>query len=157
MTSEVTENDRKFMADARAFAENHSKDRSTKVGALILGPGNEPLSFGWNGFPRKVNDDLEERHQRPLKYSFTCHAETNAITNAARSGIRLLGSRIYVTSLIPCADCTKNIIQSGISKVYLEKAAFDESNERVKAWIDQWPISKTMLDEAGIEVSIIGG
>ena len=39
-----------------------SKDPSTKVGAVIVGPGNEILSTGFNGFPRGV-DEIEDHLQ----------------------------------------------------------------------------------------------
>jgi len=149
-----TKKDKAFMADARGFAERHSKDRSTKVGCLVLGPGNEPLSWGYNGFPRGADDNKEERHERPLKYLWAEHAERNAIYNAARSGIKLLGSRMYVTSLCPCPDCARAIIQSGINKIYLEASAFDTTNPRVLAWILNWPITKQMLEECGVEIII---
>lgn len=149
-----TAKDKAFMEDARGFAERHSKDRSTKVGALILGPGNEPLSWGYNGFPRGFNDDIDSRHERPIKYAYTAHAEVNAIYNAARSGIRISGSRMYITSLCPCNNCTIAIIQSGISKIYLESAAFDDTDARAKVWGEQWEKSKEMLDECGVEIVI---
>jgi dCMP deaminase len=151
----MTDKDKQFMADARAFAHNHSKDKSTKVGALILSEDNAPLSWGYNGFPRGANDDNEGRHERPLKYKWTEHAERNAIYNAARAGIRLLGSRIFVTSLCPCTDCARAIIQSGIKQVVLEAAAFDEENPRVQAWAPEWPITKAMFDECGVEVKVL--
>jgi dCMP deaminase len=153
----MTTNDKhkKFMADARAFAENHSKDRSTKVGALILGPDNEPLSWGFNGFPRGADDDKEERHERPLKYQFTEHAERNAIYNAARSGIRLLGSRIYVTNLPCCVDCARAIVQSGIKEVYMEASAFDDSNPRAAAWKESTDLAKEILEECGVEYFVL--
>ena len=143
------------MEDAKGFAQRHSKDRSTKVGALILGGDNSPLSWGYNGFPRGINDDSEERHQRPLKYSYSVHAEANAVYNAARSGIKLAGGKIYVSEMIPCNNCTMAIIQAGIKEVYLEEKAFDESNPRVKAWIEQWEVSKTMLLEAGVQIKVL--
>ncbi len=45
-----------------------SKDRSRKVGCVIVGPDNEIRSLGYNGFPRGITDDIEKRHQRPTKY-----------------------------------------------------------------------------------------
>ena len=45
-----------------------SKDRSTKVGAVIVGEGQNVLATGFNGFPRGVPDDKEQYHTRPTKY-----------------------------------------------------------------------------------------
>lgn len=47
-----------------------SKDESTHIGAVIVGPDNEIRSTGYNSFPRKMNDGLEERQKRPQKYFF---------------------------------------------------------------------------------------
>ena len=62
--------DEYFLAMCQLVASK-SKDRSTKVGAIIVGPDNEIVSTGYNGFPRGINDDIKERHERPLKYKFT--------------------------------------------------------------------------------------
>ena len=90
---------------------NKSKDRSTKVGAIIVGPDNEIRSTGFNGFPRKINDDIDERHERPDKYLWTEHAERNAIYNAVRMGVPLKGCTLYVYGF-PCSDCARVIIQA---------------------------------------------
>lgn len=149
-----TNKDRAFINDARGFANNHSKDRSTKVGALILDDDKTPLGWGYNGFPRNSNDNAEDRHQRPLKYIWTEHAERNAIYNAARAGHRLLGGSMYVT-MAPCPDCARGIIQSGIKKLYLDKEVFDTSKDTRRAvWLETWPVSKEMLEECGVEIII---
>jgi len=93
-----------------------SKDPNTKVGCIIVGEGKQILSTGYNSFPRGLNDDIPERLERPEKYIWIEHAERNAIYNAVRSGICLLNSTIYMES-IPCNDCARAIIQSGIKTV----------------------------------------
>ena len=50
-------------------------------------------------------------------HPYVMHAEANAITRAARLGIALEGSDIYTTTL-PCNECAKMIVSSGIKKVY---------------------------------------
>lgn len=97
---------------ARHVAE-WSKDRSTKVGAVIVGPSNEVRAIGYNGFPRGVDDDLQDRHERPEKYFWVEHAERNAIYNAARAGIPIAGCKMYLP-WFPCMDCARAIVQSGI-------------------------------------------
>lgn len=47
-----------------------SKDKSTKVGSVIVGLDNEVVSVGFNGMPRNVDDDIKERQERPLKYKY---------------------------------------------------------------------------------------
>lgn len=106
--------DELFMNVAHTVAQK-SKDQSTKVGCVIVGPDNEPRSFGWNGFARGV-DDLPERMERPAKYEWTVHGESNAIANAARVGIPTKGCKAYVTHF-PCKSCADMLIQAGINCV----------------------------------------
>lgn len=153
----MSNKDSKFMQLARYNAELFSKDQSTKVGCIIVGQQNEILTTGYNGMPRGVNDDVEQRHERPIKYSWFEHAERNAIYNAARIGTSLLGSRAYITSLCPCCDCARGIIQAGIKTIVLESAAFDViKTPRAAAWLPDWEaVTNFMLAEANVEVSII--
>lgn len=107
--------DQRFMDLARLVA-SWSKDRSRKVGAVIVGPGREVVAVGYNGFPRGVDDAVESRHERPAKYRWTEHAERNAIYNAARTGASLAGTTIYLP-WYPCMDCARAIVQAGILEV----------------------------------------
>jgi dCMP deaminase len=145
----------KYMELATFIGDTFSKDRSTKVGCVIIGDGDSILSTGYNGFVRHSDDDREDWHDRPMKYSVTEHSERNAIYNAARHGIKLLGSRIYISSMCPCVDCSRAICQSGISKVYLTKWAFDRDNPRGQVWMENWHIAKEMLDVSMVEIEII--
>jgi len=52
----VADWDSRFMGLALHVAE-WSKDRSRKVGCVIVGPSNEIRAVGYNGFPRNINDD----------------------------------------------------------------------------------------------------
>lgn len=125
-----------------------SKDTSTKVGAVIVGPNKEVRSLGFNGMPRGVNDDVEIRHQRPTKYYYFEHAERNAIYNAARNGIVTDNCELYLYPMVPCTDCARAIIQSGIKvvKVYVTKESpnYAETNK----------IANEMLVEAGVKLLI---
>lgn len=132
-----------YFMNLAVMVSTRSKDRSTKVGAVVV-RDRVILSTGYNGFPRGINDDIEERHQRPLKYIFTCHAEENAITNAARIGAKVAGSDIYVT-LHPCSGCAKIIIQSQIKSVFVLVSSYNR-------WNDDFKISRELLSEAGIQI-----
>lgn len=134
-----------FVAIAQQVAAM-SKDPSTKVGALILGPGMEIRATGWNGFPRGVEDSQERLNDRPTKYRYVVHAEQNSIANAARSGVSTNGCDMLVTALHPCNECAKLIIQSGIKKVYAPLPADDER------WADSFEVAATMFAEAGVVV-----
>lgn len=125
------------------LAASKSKDIYTKIGAAIRGSGNEVVSIGYNGLPRGVNDDVEERQQRPTKYFWFEHAERNAIYNVAR---RLLqGTTLYV-QMYPCADCARAIIQVGIAKVVIANKNLPPQ------WTESMKVAETMFKEAGVEV-----
>ena len=143
-----------FFTGMADFTSIKSKDRSTKVGAVIVGEDNEVLSIGYNGFPRGVDDTIDERHNRPDKYEFTEHAERNAIYNAARQGIRLKDSTMYLNwEPIPCPDCTRAIIQAGIKRVVGPNIEFP--NNSTMDWHERFKHSISMLEEAGIEIVTI--
>ena len=68
--------------------------------------------------PRYCSDDVFpwDNQGEPLdtKYVYGCHAELNAILNY--SGGSLKDCKVY-TTLFPCNECAKAIIQSGIKEV----------------------------------------
>lgn len=140
--------DQKFLRVALEIA-SWSKDQSTKVGAVIVNSDNEIVATGYNGMCRGINDDVEERHQRPTKYMWFEHGERNAIYSAARRGVSVKGSTIYVVSFPlkfpPCADCARGIIQSGITRVVQEPYVGDASR-----WKESTDATMQMFTEAGI-------
>jgi dCMP deaminase len=131
-----------------------SKDPSTKVGCVIVGPNNNVISTGFNGFPKRVQDNPVEfahRYERPAKYTFTVHAEVNAVANAAAHGIATQGATAYI-SWPPCAECAKVLIQAGIARIVFDKRNPDDriSNHRSGYTCD--PNAPILLREAGITV-----
>jgi dCMP deaminase len=137
-----------FLRMAGLVAEK-SKDRSTKVGCVLVGPNNEVRSTGFNGFPRGVNDDVDARHERPAKYAWTEHAERNAIYNAARHGTPLDGCKAYV-QLFPCIDCARALVQAGISEVISIEP--DLANP---IWGESFETSLALFKEAGLTVRYV--
>jgi dCMP deaminase len=125
-----------------------SKDNNTKIGVVLVGKNNEIVSTGYNSFPRGINDDVAERQEKPEKYFWFEHAERNCIYNAARIGVSTLGTTMYMTCGISCADCARAIISAGVEKIVLRSgkgamsAKWQESAER----------SNQMFKEAGIIV-----
>jgi len=126
-----------------------SKDESTQIGAVIVGQDNEILSTGYNSFPRGLRDDNEERQVRPEKYFWFEHAERNAIYNAARVGTPLKDSTIYLTSGLPCTDCARAIINTGIKKIYCKRVCTTTNKEK---WDESQKKSLEMLGECGIDI-----
>jgi len=144
--------DNRFMELARQIS-TWSKDRTTKIGAVLVGPNKEIRSTGFNGFPRKVNDAVESRHERPAKYFFTEHSERNIIYHAARNGIATEGCTIYVCGRPPCADCARAVIQSGIVEVVVE--TMEHKSRPEIDWEANTRAAIEMLEEAGVKIRTI--
>lgn len=121
-----------------------SRDTKRKVGAVIVGEGNIILTTGFNGFPRGARETATRLADEKLLWM--THAETNAIFNAARKGISLVGSTLYVTTY-PCVGCAQAIAQSGIKRVFTNGEYWiKEGNE------NRYDIAPTIFDEAGVLV-----
>lgn len=138
-----------YFVEMARLVSTRSKDPNTHIGAVIVGPHNQVLSTGYNNFPRGINDDIPERSERPEKYFWFEHAERNAIYNAARHGVKLEGCRIFLSCWVPCTDCARAIIQSGIKEIVLGQEVEDAS--RVK-WIEEARRSEQMCEEAGVKI-----
>lgn len=134
--------DEYFMGVALLSARR-SKDPSTQVGACIVNDKNKIVGAGYNGLPTDCHDDEFPWDKKgeflETKYPFVCHAELNAILN--NIGMDLRGCKIY-TALFPCNECTKAIIQSGISEVIYLSDKY-EASDAAKA-------SRLMLEKAGV-------
>ena len=140
--------DKRFMELAQLIA-SWSKDPSRKVGCVIVDDKRTILATGYNGFPRGVDDSIEERFERPQKYEFTEHAERNAVFSAARNGVKLEGSTIYVP-WFTCVDCCRAVIQAGITTMVAEKP--DEKQFNDPKWGPGFRTALTMLEESDVKV-----
>jgi dCMP deaminase len=49
------------------------------------------------------------------------HAETNAISNAARLGVSVLGTTLYMNCIIPCKNCFGALINAGIREIVVDE------------------------------------
>jgi dCMP deaminase len=137
-----------YFLNFAVVASIKSKDPRCPVGAVIASPDHVILSTGFNGLARGVHDDEQTLINADEKLRIICHAEHNAIMNAARIGGRPLdGTTIYVTKF-PCLACCNSIIQAGIKKIYTHDSEY---------WNDD-PVDKDhsrkrrVLHQAGIEV-----
>ena len=104
-----------------------------KVAAVIV-KDRRIISTGYNGTPRGVKNCNEGGCPRcnslapsgtTLEECLCSHAEENAIVQAARHGIRIENSEIFVTAS-PCYDCFKMIANAGINKIYFGEFYRDE-------------------------------
>lgn len=125
------------------LSARRSKDPNTQVGACIVNDKNKIVGAGYNGLPMGCDDDQfpwdKQGDFLDTKYPYVCHAELNAILN--NIGMDLRGCKIY-TALFPCNECTKAIIQSGITEVIYLSDKY-EGTDPAKA-------SRRMLDTAGV-------
>lgn len=138
-----------YFMDMARHVSQRSKDRSTKVGCVVVGPDNEIRSTGYNSFPRGIDDGREERHQRPAKYKWTEHAERNAIYNAARVGTPVKDCRMFLP-WFPCMDCARAIVQSGIVELVCHAPNLDDPT-----WGADFRDALQLFDEAGVAVRTV--
>jgi len=124
--------DEVFMKEAIIWAEQ-SRCVGYKVGAVIA-RDKQPLSVGYNGPVRgdvhctevgcaKIKDGI-----RLPPGSGCCrgaHGEMNAISNAANIGVPIKGGTLYIT-MRPCFDCSKHVINAGITRVVYLEEYFEE-------------------------------
>lgn len=115
--------DEYFMSIAHVVKTRSSCSRR-QVAAVIV-KDRRVISTGYNGTPRGVPNCNQGGCARcagdapsgsALGDCICCHAEENAITQAAYHGIRVSGGTIYVT-ISPCLTCSRMIINAGIRKV----------------------------------------
>ena len=108
-----------FMNIAREVATRSTCDRK-HVGAVIVRE-KTILSTGYNGSIKglphcnEIGCEMVDGH-----CVRTTHAEANAIVQAAKNGIQINQSEIYVTAS-PCYDCFKLIANAGIKIIYYDE------------------------------------
>ncbi len=117
-----------------------------KVGAILV-RDRQILSTGYNGAPSGLAHCLEvgclrEQENVPSgqrhEMCRAIHAEQNAIIQAARHGVSIVGAILYTTHQ-PCVICTKMLINASVEKIYYREGYPDE-------------LSKQMLAQAGVEL-----
>lgn len=134
--------DQRFLDLANYIAEKWSKDPNRKVGAILVSPSKHQNVFGYNGFPKGIEDKPERLENRDTKNAMTVHAEVNAILNA-RCNVE--GWTMYVTAP-PCVDCCKVIIQAGISRIVMPE--LDKNSQ----WFESYQFGLNLLYESGLQI-----
>ncbi len=120
------------MEIARQVATRSTCSRK-HVGAVIV-RDKMLLATGYNGSIRGLDHCDDAGHMMEDGHCVrTVHAEANAIVQAARNGVRIDESHIYVTAS-PCFGCFKLIANSGIRRIcfgefYRDERIFTLSNE----------------------------
>ena len=131
--------DKKYISIAKIWASNSRAIRN-KVGAIIVKNG-MIISDGYNGTPNGFENECETVEQcdhscialfdkncdickehKLVTKPYVLHAEANAILKLAKNGGTGTDGATLYTTLSPCFECAKLIIQSGIKEVvYSEK------------------------------------
>ncbi len=148
--------DEYYLGIAKEVARRSTCYRRT-IGAIII-RDDQIISTGYVGAPRKTKDSFEHGfclrdklkipHGQRYELCRSVHAEQNAIINAARAGVSLLGGDIYIygsvsrkdapIDAIPCYICKKMIINSGLNRVICSTTDGKMKVFRVNDWIKDW-------------------
>jgi len=124
-----------------------SKDPKGGVGAVLVNDRKRVVGLGFNGFPDRIADDPALLADQDAKLPRMIHAEMNAVLNAVAS---VHGASLF-TTLAPCAECAKLLIQAGVVAVYRRP----HPEHRHRRWAESFRIAETILSEAGVEVRAI--
>ncbi len=145
-----------------SIAEQISK-RSTcfrNQGGAIIIRDDQIIAAGYIGAPRKTKDCFErgfclrEKLKIPSGQRYelcrSVHAEMNAIINAARAGVSLLGGDMYLfcheRDSVPCFMCKKMIINAGINKFIGSTKDGEIRVFNIEEWIKEWQ-EKDIIDD----------
>ena len=109
-----------------------SRCNRNKVGCVIV-KDNNILSMGYNGTPTSMDNECEDittdLYLKNIGIDdtiattkwYVLHAESNAIAKMARSINGCEGATLY-TTMSPCKECAKLIIQAGIKEVIFHES-----------------------------------
>lgn len=107
--------DKYFIEIAKVVSTRSTCNRKN-VGAVIVRDKNI-LSTGYNGSIKHLDHCDDDNHLIENNHCIrTIHAEANAIVQAAKHGVKIDNSTIYITAS-PCFNCFKLIANSGINKI----------------------------------------
>lgn len=124
MTKERVRWETYFMNIAKEVSTRSTCDRK-HVGAVIV-RDRTLLSTGYNGSIKGLPHCNEAGCEMVDGHCIrTSHAEANAIVQAAKNGVKIDDSEIYVTAS-PCYNCFKLIANSGIKVIFYNELYRDE-------------------------------
>ena len=150
--------DEYYLNIAKEVAERTTCFRN-KGGAIIV-RNDVILATGYIGAPRKTKDCFERGeclrdklkipHGQRYELCRSIHSEMNAIINAARAGVSLLGGDIYIfcyeRDSFPCFMCKKILINAGLNRVICSTKDGGYKIFRVEDWVKDWQ-EKDILDD----------
>jgi dCMP deaminase len=112
--------DKAYLKMAQSWSKLSHCNRK-QVGALIV-KDSMIISDGYNGTPAGFDNCCE--NEIGETYWYVLHAEANAILKVAKSTNNSTGATLYLT-LSPCKDCSKLILQAGITRVVFKDSYKD--------------------------------
>jgi len=154
-TKRITK-DEYYLNIAKEVAQRSTCYRRS-IGAIII-RDDQIISTGYVGAPRKTKDSFEHGfclrnklnipHGQRYELCRSVHAEQNAIINAARAGVSLLGGDMYIfgstygkgrpINSFPCFICKKMIINTGLNRVVCSTKDGKMKIFKVKEWMKDW-------------------
>jgi len=120
MMQQYSKFDKAYLKMAQEWAKL-SYCKRKQVGALIV-KDRMIISDGYNGTPSGSENCCEDENGQTHWY--VLHAEANAILKLAGSTQSARGATLYLT-LSPCKECSKLILQAGISRLVYINAYSD--------------------------------
>ena len=124
-----------------AYWASRSHDSQTQFGCVFV-KNNVPISHGYNGFIRGINDTVLP-NTRPKKYQFMIHCEQNAICNAASRGISCDGATAYVSGR-SCLTCLQLMWQAGIKDIIYTDFQTPQMIEN-QEYLDNWNLLVSLM------------
>jgi dCMP deaminase len=165
MTAKRTTKDDYYLGIAKEVARRSTCFRRS-IGAIIV-RDDQIISTGYVGAPRKtksshehgfcLRDRLGIPHGERYELCRSVHAEQNAIINAARAGVSLLGGNMYIYGTVtsedkpinafPCFICKKMIINAGLDRIVCSTAGGGKKAFRVSRWAQDWTKADILDDK----------
>jgi dCMP deaminase len=96
-----------------------SHGKRLQVGAVLV-TANDVVLRGVNGLPKPLGNELEYEVEDSVSLvtkPTVIHAELNCLLKAAREGVSVVGSTLFVTHS-PCPHCASMLASAGVVKVY---------------------------------------
>jgi dCMP deaminase len=140
-----------FLQIAHLVATRATCDRK-HVGAVLVNERKRIVSTGYNGVPAgvphcdEVGHTLAEIDGRDSCIA-TLHAESNALDDAGRMA---RGCTLY-TTVIPCFECAKRIVNSGVVRVVYHEYYESRKTTEVEVYFDRVGIP---LEQHSVETDL---
>ncbi len=154
----------KYYIDIAKQVAQRSTCFRVKIGAVIIND-DQVIATGYVGAPRKTRDCLEREnclrnelkipHGQRYELCRSVHGEQNAIINAARAGVSLLGGDMFIyaedkegnlINALPCFICKKMMINAGLGRAVCSTKNGEYKIFNIQDWIQDWQ-TKDVLDD----------